>query len=62
MIESGSFGLIQQFGAGAIDLTAAARGGVQVANMPGCSSHDAGVPRVGGPARPRLLVWNISLM
>jgi phosphoglycerate dehydrogenase-like enzyme len=40
MIETGSFGLIQQFGAGtdAIDLDAAARCGVQVANMPGLNA------------------------
>jgi len=40
MIERGSFGLIQQFGAGtdAIDLDAAARCGVQVANMPGLNA------------------------
>jgi phosphoglycerate dehydrogenase-like enzyme len=40
MIEQGSFGLIQQFGAGtdAIDLGAAARCGVLVGNMPGLNS------------------------
>jgi phosphoglycerate dehydrogenase-like enzyme len=40
VIERGSFGLIQQFGAGtdAIDLDAAARCGVQVANMPGLNA------------------------
>lgn len=39
-IARGSFGLIQQFGAGTdvIDLTAAARCGVQVANMPGLNA------------------------
>lgn len=39
-IELGAFGLIQQFGAGvdAIDLDAAARHGVQVANMPGLNA------------------------
>jgi phosphoglycerate dehydrogenase-like enzyme len=40
MIEHGSFGLIQQFGVGtdAIDLGAAARHGVLVANMPGMNA------------------------
>jgi phosphoglycerate dehydrogenase-like enzyme len=40
MIEHGSFGLIQQFGAGtdAIDLDTAARYGVPVANMPGLNA------------------------
>ena len=40
MIEHGSLGLIQQFGAGtdAIDLDAARRRGVQVANMPGLNA------------------------
>jgi phosphoglycerate dehydrogenase-like enzyme len=40
MIEHGSFGLIQQFGVGtdAVDLGAAARYGVLVANMPGLNA------------------------
>jgi phosphoglycerate dehydrogenase-like enzyme len=40
VIERGSFGLVQQFGAGvdSIDLRAAARCGVQVANMPGLNA------------------------
>jgi phosphoglycerate dehydrogenase-like enzyme len=40
VIEAGTFGLIQQFGAGvdAIDLAAARRAGVWVANMPGLNA------------------------
>jgi phosphoglycerate dehydrogenase-like enzyme len=39
-IEQGSFGLVHQFGAGvdSVDLDAAARCGVQVANMPGLNA------------------------
>src|SRR5262249_32147883 len=40
VIERGAFGLVQQFGAGveSIDLAAAARCGVYVANMPGLNA------------------------
>ena len=46
VIGNGSFGLIHQFGAGtdAIDLDAAARCGVQVANMPGVNAVPPPVP------------------